>query len=150
MIEGMLRAAKDPEVKRKRSEAALRSWLTRDRQEKRELLSRLRRERPAEFMDWRYLPENRKRMQEMSRARWAVPAYRERMLYLMRQPEAQRRKSLGQRRYYEEHPEARKRVSDMLRRLWRDPAHRRRRIQSLRVAMKAVKRGGKKVKAGEI
>lgn len=139
MTEGIRRATRTPEARRERSESALRAWRLRDRQENRELMRRLWRERRAEFLTRMQLPEYRKQMSEIVRARWAVPAFRERMLSLFRGPEARRRTSLGVRRYLQEHPEARQQRSETQRRLWRDLAHRNRLSQSIRAGKAAAR-----------
>lgn len=131
-IEGLRRAIRTPETRRRRLEAAWRA-----RPAKRELLLRLWRERREEFLARMGQPEYRKKMSEMARARWAIPAFRERMLASIRSPEVRRRVSLGMRRYFQEHPEARQQRSETRRRVWQDPAYRKRLSESIRASWAA-------------
>ena len=123
-----------------RSEIGARYWQGRDKQEKRELMLRLHRERPKEFVEWQRRPEHRKRMAEMGRARWADPAFRERMLSLKRRPEIRRRMWLGVRRHYREHPETRQKRAEVQRKRWRDPEFRRRVIPNIIAGIARSKR----------
>ena len=134
-VAGLRRAAKDPEVRRKRSASLRRWWQGQDRERIRAQARMMWRERRAEIMEKLCAalrePEYRQGVSRRTRAMWADPVKRERMLATCRSPAARRRAAHGTRSYFARHPEARKRAAEKQRAVWRDPDYRRRRNRTL-------------------
>ena len=143
-LAGVLRTAKNVDVQRKKSASLRRAWQTRDHGIPRDRLIKLWRERRPELIAairvFTSRPEYRWRHSKLSRAQWANPAFRHKVISRLRTPEARRRNSMSLIRYFQEHPEARKKSSENTRACWRDPAYRKRNLDARKVAAAKARR----------
>jgi len=130
MLETMRRAFDSPESRRK----LLDWWSSGAREMMRETSRKRWRERREELLAGMRSPEYRRKRSDLARARWADPVCRNRLLAVLRSPEARQRKSLGMRRYFQQHPEAGKQRAEAMRTVWRNPVFRNRRIEGLRTS----------------
>jgi hypothetical protein len=125
------RAATKPEVGRRRSEYLRRYWQTRDPQQRREFMRKVRSSSREKWLANLRIalrnPGYRSGNAERARARWANPAFRQKVLAILRGPEARSKASLAAKRYFHEHPEARLRAAERMRALRRVPTFRKRR-----------------------
>jgi hypothetical protein len=143
-IAGIIRIAKNVDVQRKKSASLRRAWQTRDREIPRDRLTKLWRERRPELIAairvFTSRPEYRWRHSKLSRAQWADPAFRHKVISRLRTPEARQRNSMNLIRYFQEHPEARKKSSENTRACWRDPAYRKRNLDARKVTPTKIRR----------